>query len=101
MLRCDGGTISDTKERKGWKHTLNEASISATISAPISIGARKATNKGALGNKIIPSTAATAPARIKGLLRPKRFHVLSDAEPTIGCTINPIIGATSQKRDKE
>ena len=93
--------MSDTNERNGWKHTLNDASISATINAPITIGAKKATNIGALGSKIIPNTAAIAPARMNGRRRPNRFHVLSDAEPTIGWTINPMIGATSQNSDSE
>ena len=52
-----------------------------------------------IGGKIIPNTAAIAPARMNERRRPNRFHVLSDAEPTIGWTINPMIGATSQNSD--
>ncbi len=65
------------------------------------MGAINTTNNGALGNNTIPTTAAMAPPRIKGRRLPNLFHVLSEAEPTMGCTISPMMGATNQNRDKE
>ena len=75
--------------------------MSASIIAPNSMGAIIATNKGAFGMSSMPIAAAMAPARINGRRRPKRPQVRSEAAPTQGCTMRPMMGATNQYSESE
>lgn len=56
----------------------------------------KAANCGACEKKTMPRTVATMPTMMKGLLRPQRLVHRSLRVPTMGATMRPDNGPTTQ-----
>ena len=76
-VRCELGNLSATRALNGSIAILKEASIIMSIPAPTHKAGIKAANNPALGIRMSPKLASTAPAKKYGRLRPKRVHVLS------------------------